>query len=128
MSGPGRNDPCPCGSGKKHKKCCLASAGAAAPPSPVLVQRLRQVEGRLMDALLEHADRHYGETKAHDYPPKRIAEHYAKQRGTRLDALERRFIEEACRARHVDGWRVDHVRLRAAADPAAIPARHRRLA
>jgi SWIM/SEC-C metal-binding protein len=20
--GPGRNDPCPCGSGKKHKKCC----------------------------------------------------------------------------------------------------------
>lgn len=21
----GRNDPCPCGSGKKHKKCCVAS-------------------------------------------------------------------------------------------------------
>lgn len=20
---PGRNDPCPCGSGKKHKKCCM---------------------------------------------------------------------------------------------------------
>ena len=20
----GRNDPCPCGSGKKHKKCCLS--------------------------------------------------------------------------------------------------------
>jgi uncharacterized protein YecA (UPF0149 family) len=20
----GRNDPCPCGSGKKHKRCCLA--------------------------------------------------------------------------------------------------------
>jgi hypothetical protein len=20
---PGRNDPCPCGSGKKYKKCCL---------------------------------------------------------------------------------------------------------
>jgi uncharacterized protein YecA (UPF0149 family) len=19
----GRNDPCPCGSGKRHKKCCL---------------------------------------------------------------------------------------------------------
>ncbi|MFQ5829791.1 MAG: SEC-C metal-binding domain-containing protein [Candidatus Methylomirabilia bacterium] len=19
----GRNDPCPCGSGRKHKKCCL---------------------------------------------------------------------------------------------------------
>ena len=24
--GPGRNDPCPCGSGKKYKKCCLARA------------------------------------------------------------------------------------------------------
>jgi uncharacterized protein YecA (UPF0149 family) len=21
----GRNDPCPCGSGKKHKKCCMAA-------------------------------------------------------------------------------------------------------
>jgi uncharacterized protein YecA (UPF0149 family) len=21
--GPGRNDPCPCGSGRKYKKCCL---------------------------------------------------------------------------------------------------------
>lgn len=28
----GRNDPCPCGSGKKHKKCC--GALAAAPPLP----------------------------------------------------------------------------------------------
>ncbi len=25
-----RNDPCPCGSGKKHKKCCLAQADAPA--------------------------------------------------------------------------------------------------
>jgi hypothetical protein len=30
MSGIGRNDPCPCGSGRKYKKCCLA-AGASAP-------------------------------------------------------------------------------------------------
>jgi hypothetical protein len=26
---PGRNDPCPCGSGKKHKQCCLARDGAS---------------------------------------------------------------------------------------------------
>lgn len=26
----GRNDPCPCGSGKKHKKCCGSSGGKAA--------------------------------------------------------------------------------------------------
>jgi tetratricopeptide (TPR) repeat protein len=29
---PGRNDPCPCGSGKKFKKCCL-NLGAGPPPS-----------------------------------------------------------------------------------------------
>ncbi|MGH9768278.1 MAG: SEC-C metal-binding domain-containing protein [Blastocatellia bacterium] len=27
----GRNDPCPCGSGKKYKKCCLEKDGAAKP-------------------------------------------------------------------------------------------------
>jgi hypothetical protein len=31
---PGRNDPCPCGSGKKYKKCCLAKDEAAARPPP----------------------------------------------------------------------------------------------
>lgn len=30
MPAPGRNDPCPCGSGKKYKKCCLARDEAAA--------------------------------------------------------------------------------------------------
>jgi hypothetical protein len=30
---PGRNDPCPCGSGKKYKKCCLGKDGE--PPSPM---------------------------------------------------------------------------------------------
>jgi tetratricopeptide (TPR) repeat protein len=43
MAKPGRNDPCPCGSGKKYKRCCLANheqaertalAAAAARPSP----------------------------------------------------------------------------------------------
>jgi SEC-C motif/Protein of unknown function (DUF2384) len=28
MSGVGRNHPCPCGSGKKFKKCCLSAASA----------------------------------------------------------------------------------------------------
>jgi len=31
----GRNDPCPCGSGKKYKKCCLGRTAAdPRPPSP----------------------------------------------------------------------------------------------
>ena len=28
MAKPRRNDPCPCGSGNKYKKCCLAKAEA----------------------------------------------------------------------------------------------------
>ena len=33
-----RNDPCPCGSGKKYKRCCLPNAAAASlpPPSPTI--------------------------------------------------------------------------------------------
>jgi hypothetical protein len=36
-----RNDPCPCGSGKKYKNCCLGTdAGASSPrPSPSLTDR-----------------------------------------------------------------------------------------
>jgi tetratricopeptide (TPR) repeat protein len=41
MTKPGRNDPCPCGSGKKYKRCCLQkdeaaerAALAAATPTP----------------------------------------------------------------------------------------------
>lgn len=30
MSKPGRNDPCPCGSGRKYKRCCLAIKSQAA--------------------------------------------------------------------------------------------------
>jgi tetratricopeptide (TPR) repeat protein len=39
MAKTGRNDPCPCGSGQKYKRCCLvkdeAAAAAARPPPPV---------------------------------------------------------------------------------------------
>src|SRR5688572_17464939 len=34
MSKPGRNDPCPCGSGKKYKHCCLLN------PKPQVVDPL----------------------------------------------------------------------------------------
>src|SRR5271165_5506047 len=39
----GRNDPCACGSGKKYKKCCMASDEAAARPvQPAAVPTRRQ--------------------------------------------------------------------------------------
>jgi hypothetical protein len=34
----GRNDSCPCGSGKKYKKCCLDNPAPAQPPKSVQVQ------------------------------------------------------------------------------------------
>lgn len=34
MAKPGRNDPCPCGSGKKYKRCCLAKAEEKSPQPP----------------------------------------------------------------------------------------------
>lgn len=39
----GRNDPCPCGSGKKYKHCCMVRAGAASAAQP-LHARLREAE------------------------------------------------------------------------------------
>jgi tetratricopeptide (TPR) repeat protein len=81
MSKPGRNDPCPCGSGKKYKKCCLPRdeaarsqeaaarprAGAQAGEKPYiaelrpdlddkvdcLLQRLESGEGRAVEADLQ---------------------------------------------------------------------------
>jgi tetratricopeptide (TPR) repeat protein len=35
MVKPGRNDPCPCGSGKKFKRCCAELSGIGQAPSPV---------------------------------------------------------------------------------------------
>jgi hypothetical protein len=45
----GRNDPCPCGSGKKYKKCCLISMSCTAEVSDFEWYKLRQLEGRIFD-------------------------------------------------------------------------------
>ena len=41
MAKPGRNDPCPCGSGDKYKKCCLAKEEAVAREQLVKAQAPR---------------------------------------------------------------------------------------
>lgn len=42
---PGRNDPCPCGSGKKHKHCCLAAQTAReSDPRELVWRRLRRLK------------------------------------------------------------------------------------
>lgn len=54
MATTGRNDPCPCGSGRKYKQCCLGKAAApvAAPPTGALLAAGREHHraGRLAEA------------------------------------------------------------------------------
>ncbi len=54
----GRNDPCPCGSGKKHKRCCLARAEM---PVDVAWYRLRRVADDLQSKLAAHGRQLRGE-------------------------------------------------------------------
>ncbi|HHJ14202.1 MAG TPA: hypothetical protein ENJ79_07460 [Gammaproteobacteria bacterium] len=58
MKKTGRNDPCPCGSGKKYKKCCLAEGSA--PVASLNWQKLRRTEGVLIPVLMEYAHTCYG--------------------------------------------------------------------
>ena len=54
----GRNDPCPCGSGKKYKNCCL---GKQSEPSQTLYyRRLSEAHDRLVNRLLPYATRKFG--------------------------------------------------------------------
>jgi TolA-binding protein len=48
MAKPGRNDPCPCGSGKKYKKCCLPKEEA------VEREQLGQAEAKRAERAAAH--------------------------------------------------------------------------
>jgi hypothetical protein len=56
MTKPGRNDSCPCGSGKKYKKCCLVSVEDA----DFRNRRTLHVENDLIPRLLIHAIQTFG--------------------------------------------------------------------
>ena len=62
MSKPGRNDPCPCGSGKKFKKCCLGKQlphetgghDVASPDEPaVFFDDIDRISNRVLDLIDE---------------------------------------------------------------------------
>jgi hypothetical protein len=59
----GRNDPCPCGSGKKHKKCCLRES------EPPPRDREDSMRAAFVDRALAYFKRHYRDklAEAHDF-------------------------------------------------------------
>lgn len=56
---PGRNDPCPCSSGKKYKHCCL-KAEQAQPGDDFLWRRIRRVISGSPMRMLDFAAAHFG--------------------------------------------------------------------
>ena len=54
----GRNAPCPCGSGKKYKKCCLVKK--VVPSETLSYRRLSEAHDRLVDHLLAYATKTFG--------------------------------------------------------------------
>jgi hypothetical protein len=50
----GRNDPCPCGSGKKYKKCCLAKTKVVS-TEEFYYQRLSEAYNSVFDKMAEYA-------------------------------------------------------------------------
>jgi len=55
----GRNDPCPCGSGRKYKRCCLAKAQAA-PVEDLAWRRLRRLLDEHQRDMLRFVTNSYG--------------------------------------------------------------------
>jgi SEC-C motif len=57
----GRNDPCPCGSGKKYKKCHLNAGGAAGAGAAPPRETVHEMDFRLVGAILQFGIRGFGE-------------------------------------------------------------------
>jgi hypothetical protein len=55
-----RNDPCPCGSGKKYKKCCLDREQRPSNPHEFLWMQIDGAYNSLIPKLLEFIDQVYG--------------------------------------------------------------------
>lgn len=60
----GRNHPCPCGSGKKYKFCCMhidnVQAGGSRQAQGITWLRMRRTEGKLEELLRTHVLKYYG--------------------------------------------------------------------
>jgi hypothetical protein len=87
MSKYGRNDPCPCGSGKKYKKCCLIKTYAEGGKEDFIKERL-------VHDLLRFFEKHYQgkiEDAAFQFWDDFVPENYLE--GTALDIAHQNFRE-----------------------------------
>ncbi|MHB1843736.1 MAG: YecA family protein [Deltaproteobacteria bacterium] len=60
MDKTGRKDPCPCGSGKKYKRCCGASAVGTNDEAQNPALALHRADGRVVDDVLRWAKKRFG--------------------------------------------------------------------
>lgn len=128
---PGRNDPCPCGSGKKYKKCHL-DAHRAQQAVPAEGESVHEMDFRLVRSIVRFAVDRYGDhwlqaledgigndeaalqlflpwaAWTADVDRGRIAETYLEQNGAQLPDTERAWFA-AQLAAWLSFWEVTHV-------------------
>ncbi len=63
---PGRNEPCPCGSGRKYKQCCLARESRPQSDQELSRLRARRAEGRIVELAMRFARDRYGDDLIHE--------------------------------------------------------------
>lgn len=81
MGKTGRNDPCPCGSGKKYKKCCLPKESVASVPA-------QAASNAMMDARLM-AQRLMGQTEELDSKMDIVFDKYTVDEGGAAEKIKR---------------------------------------
>ncbi len=60
MSNTGRNEPCPCGSGKKFKKCCQKNQPSMQETDTSVWHEIKRTEDKLLDVLADYYSSQFG--------------------------------------------------------------------
>ncbi len=108
----GRNDPCPCGSGKKYKKCCQDKEAATA-VNPEVAWR-QQIEAAVPTLTAQQvADLRLADLASLPYegllPATRVAAYRQLLSHRRWDAAERVLDAMAARGEDAEGYRIELV-------------------
>jgi len=130
----GRNDPCPCGSGKKYKKCCLLRQESER-TQPGRKSAIHELDAKLVDDVVRFCRRKFGESydPSGDFPAeftgnrdadgqffapwaayhhrildRRAIDWFVEERGRRLDAEETSWLESQRKA-WISYWEVTDV-------------------